>query len=848
MPSMPESEKHRHHIKNIFRSPAVRPSSPMGLGKLFRKDHHEHQESKKGHEHADKKKSLSNPGSEGDYGGQIPQKVVHSSLAEKSQVSRAEEKVETSANNDTNTEEINANGTSGKPDEVDRNGRESISSESRPVSRQSSVVSLHRNDTNSHLARSNMRTPRKRAETYSFASPLSLTGKAAAHAPPEKIKYNPYGINKSSSSESKRNTSFYLKGGSEAEKVVANPVANPNDYLPEDLQQDHINLFDDFEFETDEKKVGDGGSGEVRIVSWNANKKKLYALKKFSLFAKETDEEFYKRAAKEYIISRKVAASRHVVNTVALLRVQSHGQMTRGWGMLMNLCEGGDLFSSIVRSGWRRTPLNERYCVFKQIAYGLRYLHEHDIVHRDLKPENVLLDKHGVAKLCDFGVSDYGHQEPGNFDSPLHLSHSYVGSPPYSPPEVMRLKEMSHSETKKHPYNSFKMDHWGLGMLLFCVVYAGVPFQSSSSNDHNYRDYKFSRERYISHNPCFKNNDDYSKGPGSEFKWAAQFHSSGAARVAWKLCDPSVNSRYDLDALFRDPWFAELEMCLYEHPDQLVDPFAPVEKAQSGSSSYVSSRAPSRKNTFTGSSENETGLHTPIRSMLDMVEAPSVEEHNDSADNSSVKSSSSLSHVPLKIAHGEHHGKLPSCDSFNSSESATQSPSGSVHKVRSMLDFSSEKPSLPTVNEVKRCDPVMEMADSTTDRTRTGTPSLPVVDEVASHDNEEITSEHERGHETATISKNGTESESKHETDSENNQTARSVQTAQTSSTLQKPDDTKPKTESSKVPNFLHEEPLHASDDLKIDSNGCCELGYKLRKHHHLEISNVQIAGSISRR
>ncbi len=38
------------------------------------------------------------------------------------------------------------------------------------------------------------------------------------------------------------------------------------------------------------------------------------------------------------------------------------------------------------------------------IAAGLAYLHP-AVVHRDLKPQNVLLDKHGRAKIADFGIS-----------------------------------------------------------------------------------------------------------------------------------------------------------------------------------------------------------------------------------------------------------------------------------------------------------------------------------------------------------------------------------------------------------------------------------------------------------
>lgn len=704
-----------------------------------------------------------------------------------------------------------------KQESTDQLDAESMSTS---MSKLSLVLLLKRNDTNAGMLAPVPagRTPVRRAETLNHFGPKRgplPTTKPTGLGHHEKIKYNPYGINKLLLNQATHLALFYLKGGPDSGgRIVANPVADPNDYLPDELKEDHINLLDDFEFENNDKKVGDGGSGDVRIVYLNTNKKKLYALKKFSLFLKESDDEFYKRAAKEYILSRKVSELRHVVNTIALLRIQSQGAMTRGWGMIMDYCGGGDLFNMIVKPGWKRTLLSERYCIFKQIAYGLKFLHDSDIVHRDLKPENILIDNNGVAKLCDFGVSDYGHEEPGNFNSEIKVSTAYVGSPPYSPPEVMKLKEVTLSDLKNWAYDPFKMDHWGLGMLLFCLVYSGVPFQQLSPNDHHFRDYKFNRDRYISNFPIFKNNEDYTKGPGSEFKWAAQFHSPGAARVAWKLCDPSLTLRYTLEDLFKDPWFTTLEMCVYEHLDQHVDPFMfSHHSSHSGAPSHQSSRAASRKNTITSYPPEEPeapDIHTPVRSMLDMAgvgAAPATPTID--SDNVSIKSNSLLTHTPLRLAHEDKPFRL---QRTNSEVSMNLNSSGSsVPKVRSMLDVgaSPDRAALPRVAE----DEVANTSSS----------QLPIVEEDDIH---------------------GEQCNLGEEPELQVQQEAIPPE-VNLDSSIPTPSQT-PALEGHA--SFLYQEPLHDTDDLKIDSSGYCELGYKLKKHHHLDVSTVLISGSKSRR
>lgn len=71
--------------------------------------------------------------------------------------------------------------------------------------------------------------------------------------------------------------------------------------------------------------------------------------------------------------------------------------------MVMELCEGGELFEWIVNE---KVGEPEGIVITKQILSALNYMHTQGIVHRDIKPENMLFDKKTMfLKLIDFGIS-----------------------------------------------------------------------------------------------------------------------------------------------------------------------------------------------------------------------------------------------------------------------------------------------------------------------------------------------------------------------------------------------------------------------------------------------------------
>ncbi|ANZ75144.1 BA75_01898T0 [Komagataella pastoris] len=474
--------------------------------------------------------------------------------------------------------------------------------------------------------------------------PLSRPASSATLTRKDSIQYNPYGLIKTPSQQlASKSNSFYLNGsGSDSEdsRLLPLPVENPNMHLPSELHQLNVNILEEYSLpeknSKKDKSLGSGASATVRTILGKQNSK-VYALKKFQLFKNETSEEFYKRAAKEYIITKNLDSCLHVVKCYALVKIPSSTSFTRGWGFILEYCKGGDLFDFIRKPNWKSVPLNEKFCLFKQLAFGINNLHESDIVHRDIKPENVLIDSRGVVKITDFGVADYGHEIPGDFTSPIKFSTAFVGSAPYSPPEVMDLKDHAN---RKVPYNPFKMDHWALGMMLFCVVYQGTPFSAASRKNLQFREYLVANSTYLSSNPSFKFGG-VTKGPGTEFKYAKEFKSTGASRCAWRLCDEDPETRYTLPALFKDPWFQQLEVCIKEnkhfcnfvHHDDFTD-YSDTEWETEDERIELdnrvrsdSSQNPSRSNStmhrstsaqMSRTSSQSSMIKTPVKSMLDV--------------------------------------------------------------------------------------------------------------------------------------------------------------------------------------------------------------------------------------
>ena len=127
---------------------------------------------------------------------------------------------------------------------------------------------------------------------------------------------------------------------------------------------------------------------------------------------------------------------------------------------IMEYISGGNIYALVPKS--RSIPPKQIASIMKDVISAVYFLHHMHpkIVHRDIKPENVLLDKGMVAKLTDFGWSNYMQGD---------IKRTTVcGTPVYLAPEI--INNQGHDE---------HVDIWCIGVLLFELMAGYSPWDGN---------------------------------------------------------------------------------------------------------------------------------------------------------------------------------------------------------------------------------------------------------------------------------------------------------------------------------------------------------------------------------
>jgi BR serine/threonine kinase len=142
-----------------------------------------------------------------------------------------------------------------------------------------------------------------------------------------------------------------------------------------------------------------------------------------------------------------------------LLRLIEFSESAHHLYIILEYAEHGQLFDYLSRSA--PLPVDQAMFFFRQIIYGLEFLHHHGICHRDLKLENILLDQNETIKIGDFGYARWMRHD---------LSDAADCSPHYAAPEILAGRA----------YDGRKSDIWSAGVIFFSLLSGRMPFDDAS--------------------------------------------------------------------------------------------------------------------------------------------------------------------------------------------------------------------------------------------------------------------------------------------------------------------------------------------------------------------------------
>ena len=201
------------------------------------------------------------------------------------------------------------------------------------------------------------------------------------------------------------------------------------------------------------RKLGEGGMASVYL----AHEKDLdrdvaiKILPRAFLHNKKLIERFKREA--------RIAAKLEQPNIIRIYRISIDNNLCY---IVMSYVNGLTLTEEIKNKGTLSIENIVRWG--SEICSALSYAHKNGVVHRDLKPANIMIDENNRVVVMDFGIAHAVQ------DIALTQTGMVMGSPLYISPELIKGEEVS-----------ARSDTYSIGIILYQMATATLPFQASSA-------------------------------------------------------------------------------------------------------------------------------------------------------------------------------------------------------------------------------------------------------------------------------------------------------------------------------------------------------------------------------
>ena len=202
------------------------------------------------------------------------------------------------------------------------------------------------------------------------------------------------------------------------------------------------------------KYLNEGSYGKIYLVE-KKDTKNLYALKSIKIFG----------------IDRYNKVS--ILNEIRILLINNNDYLLKCYDIFIHnkkLCiiteyiDGGDLDNYVKKNKLKEDEIIK---IFLKICVGINSLHNNNIIHRDIKPANILITKNGEIKVCDFGICKFLDYNK--------VTNTSIGTPYFMSPEQMNVQ-----------YYDYKIDVWGIGCVLYYLLYNKYPFNGANMHQLKY--------------------------------------------------------------------------------------------------------------------------------------------------------------------------------------------------------------------------------------------------------------------------------------------------------------------------------------------------------------------------